>query len=157
MSKISFPSRIFPDLPKINMETIDGWEGRNFPESLVGLIKIKNKTFSPNLLINIKKVGEQYSYDTYSKEVNRYLDRFQNTVVLSEQVQIINGVSWLVKEYTFIDNSLGPLAQIAACSLLPIDGAQFLVSFTGTASLLEEIDRVDYLELQKILRSVHIK
>lgn len=65
MSVIRYPSEDFPRIPNIEIETYEGWEGRNLPDSIIGLIKKLEGEFSSNILINVKKVQETFTFKEY--------------------------------------------------------------------------------------------
>jgi hypothetical protein len=61
-----------------------------------------------------------------------------------------------VIEYAYIDETLGPLAQLLAACLVKNGSTQSLFTLTGTVSLSNQKDNQDYQEIQDILRSAKI-
>ncbi|MEX2785706.1 hypothetical protein AB3331_11165 [Streptococcus sp. H49] len=157
MTQRQFPSKDFPVFPEVSVEAGSEWINRNFPESVIGLIKTKEKAFSPNVLINIKKVEESYTFESNSAELADYTKNFKGLNIFANAVHEIDGRQWKIEEYAYVDERIGILAQLVAVTFIPIKDAKFMINFTGTVGLREEAKNKDYEEIQNMLRSVKIK
>lgn len=134
----------------------DGWKFKNFPESLVGLIKEKEGEFSPNVLINVKKISHRYSFEDYSNWVKKDTKDFKGLNVLSKKPHDISGRIWSVEEFVYVNETMGVITQLVTMTLIPIKDEQFIVSYTGTVGFSSDSSKDDYKELQEMLRSVKI-
>lgn len=152
-----FPSKDFPALPQIEIESLESWENVSLPESVLSLIKKKGKiNFSPNVIINSYKVFEDFNLETNKKNISSSLEVLDDLHIFNDRMSEINNKNWQVIEYIFKSKEVGLVAQIIATTIIDIENAKFIIRFTGTAAAKEESENNDYMEIQKILSSIKI-
>lgn len=150
-----FPSEEFPQIPSVEINVYEGWKSQSFPNSVIGLVK-NDSEFSSNILIDVKKVEKSYDFISNTIELQNYTHGLKKLNIFSDSVHKINGLSWKVEEFAYINKDVGAIAQLIAVSFFTINDTKFMINFTGTTKLFENEKNEDYEKIQEMLGSIKV-
>lgn len=152
-----YPSTEFPGFPEIEIACDnERWKGVDIPETVMGFVTKEIDGFAPNIVITVKKVDLAFDFDVVSSELAETTKDYKGLNIFSNEVHEINGRQWLVEEFAYVNEDIGPLAQILAFTFVDNENSRFLISFTGTTTIRSEQENESYAEMQNILRSAKV-
>lgn len=152
-----FPSKEFPGFPEIEMNIpFEGWESTEVHAAVIAIIKKTTGKFDSNILVNIQKVEESYSFRESKSELLELIKEYNGLHVFSDSQHDINNMEWQVIEFAYINEQVGALGQISAVSFIKNNNRKFMISFTGTTALKKEKENIIFSEMQEILKNVTV-
>lgn len=152
-----YPSREFPALPEIEIQSLDMWKKVDLPESVLSIIKEKGETeFSPNIIISSYKVAENFDFAYNKKNIGDSIAGFFELHIFNDIIKQVNNRDWQIIEYIYDHEQAGTIAQIVATTIVDIESSKFVVRFTGTAAAKKESENKDYKEIQQVLSTIKV-
>ncbi len=136
MTRLEFPSDVFPAFPALAITAPDGWSPVNATDTVmaVALDDVQAGVFRPNVVVAVTRFAAGYVIDTAIDAVVAKFTSLQDYAELQRSPFQVLGSPGFVIEGSFVDPRAGTLFQGVMVAAIDRGPCVDLVQVTGTAS-----------------------
>lgn len=151
---LTFPDEMTVATPRFSFDVPQGWEVTHVDHVLFCLIRQREDSFSPNLVVSHDRRVASITSEEIMAEMDAYVGSLQNVKVTARKGgKDRNGQEWDVMEYVY-DHQVGQLACCLAVLTSWHDGVADSYQFQASAAGPSAAD--DLKDVHQVITSVRL-
>lgn len=158
MTRLAFPSALFPAPPRLTLDIPDTWEGLNVPEiTIAAREKDITDRFVPNVVVRVDRRAPDFDVQRALADIADYARRQPEGAVTDPFEAYFGGRDFIGVNVSWIDPTAGTVVQAQLFTLVTVPDSQvaWLIQVTGSVggSQAEQ----EYPVLQQVIATLTVE